>query len=67
MGVQYAQETINQNKNSFLNYVFNHDVRIFFDVDNSYVINKLSLVLFPFLFTGPWKKAVHELNYIKET
>jgi hypothetical protein len=47
-----------KNKNTYMSYLFNHEIRVFFDVDNIYVVKKLALVLFPFYNGGDWKVAV---------
>lgn len=47
-------------KYSYLHYFFSKDIKYYFDVDNNYVINKLKIILLPFLYSGEWTKQSHE-------
>ena len=53
MGYEYTQEKMNKflssNKGYLGNIVFSQKMRGYFDVDNTYVIRKLQMMVFPFL------------------
>jgi len=43
-----------------LQLFFNKDIKYYFDVDNRYVVEKLGIILMPFLWTGEWTKTRNE-------
>jgi len=61
MGASYAQQFIGNNKyikGSLQNYETFRQLKYYFNVNNSYVINKIRLVLFP-LRHKSWKRRIH--------
>jgi len=41
-------------------WIFNPYVRSFFDIDNSYIVQKLKIIFLPFLMRGDWIVHVNE-------
>ena len=46
----FNKRALQQAKTNYFSSVFNENIRFYFDVDNQYVISKLLVILFPYMY-----------------
>ena len=46
----FLKRAFNQAESAYFTTVFNKDIRYYFDVDGQYVVKKLLVILFPFMY-----------------